>query len=738
MKLFIALMISLLCYLPFHAQSTLHIPKLNGEEPKLDGDLFEDVWNNLEFTELHMINPYDDRAPSERSYFKIAYSDKYLYFASFNYDSTPELIQSTSKKRDELQLNNDWCGILLDSYNDNENALSFCTTPAALRLDYQVINDGEGDFPANIDWNAIWEVETMKTEEGWFAEFRIPLSTLRYQLIDDKVVLWFSAFRFIARKSEWSTYPDIPNKWGFWSWAKVSQFQDAQLEGVKAVNPFYFSPYILGGYQQSFELNDAPDYTKMEIWKREIGMDMKFGLAKNLTLDLTVNTDFAQVEADDQEVNLTRFSLFFPEKRQFFMERSNVFEFNFSEESRLFYSRTIGLNDGYQVPLLGGGRITGRVGDWDLGIMSLQTQINQKYYGFDETTNHTVIRSRKQLNLNKNSYAGFILNSKITPDGNKYFGYGIDAILNLKDDTYLKVVLAQTIDNETVKEYNILDPTRFLAQYEKRTFEGLSYNFNIERSGNTYDPQMGFEFRSDFSKFGHIVSYGIMPENDSKVLRSSFSVKGDYYFRNADQSLETINFTPSFNRVTKRSTELSFELPYVFDDLKDPFELSDKIKIQSGKYNNIGLAANYSTSSEKPLESNFYAFTGNFYGGWQNSFSIAPSLSIGNTWNISLNYYYYRIDFKELNEVYQNHLLRFKLWYMYSTKLSAYANVQYNSLNESFFINAKIRYNPKEGNDLYIVLNDDLNTSRFQNHPSLPFSNQRTILIKYTHTFRLR
>ena len=183
------------------AQTVVSIQKIT-TEPVLDGDPFEESWEDVEERTLFMLNPNDEMPPSERTSFKIAYSDKYLFVAGFLYDSEPNNIQSTSKRRDDMQLNNDWFGFSIDTYYDKENGLDFSTTPVGLRLDMQIFNDGQGDFPVNPDWNVMWDVETSITDQGWFAEFRIPLSSLRYQVIDGKVTMGFAAFRFIARKSE--------------------------------------------------------------------------------------------------------------------------------------------------------------------------------------------------------------------------------------------------------------------------------------------------------------------------------------------------------------------------------------------------------------------------------------------------------------------------------------------------------------------------------------------------------
>jgi hypothetical protein len=722
-----------------NAQAAVSIQKI-GSEPYLDGNPFEQSWEDVEERPLFMLNPYDELPPSERTSFKIAYSEKYLFVAGFLYDSAPDKIQSTSKRRDDMQLNNDWFGFSLDTYFDKENALDFSTTPVGLRLDMQIFNDGQGDFPVNPDWNVIWDVKTSITDKGWFAEFRIPLSSLRYQVVDGKVTMGLAAFRYIARESEWDTWPEMSNEFGFWSWAKVSNFQTVEFTEIKSVNPLYFSPYVLGGFQQEYLLNEQGSaYEREDVLQRNIGMDVKYGLAKNLTLDLTVNTDFAQVEADDQEVNLTRYSLFFPEKRQFFMERSNVFDFQFGGEGRLFYSRTIGLFDGNQIPLWGGGRLTGRMGDWDIGVLSMQTgSFEEAGERILETSNHSVLRTRRKLPLNKNSYAGFMLTSLYEKSGRHNMGLGLDAILNLTGNTYLNVKLAGTYDEESGENESLLDPTRYQLTLENRTFKGLSYVLHYERAGKNYDPAMGFEFREDFRKMGHHTTWGIIAPEKSRILRMSFGFNGDYFFRNSDNSLETLIVSPAFTMVSKNSEEMSISIPYNQDDVREGFELSDDIFIVPGLYRYVGLKAYYNTSTEKTFFTEFSAYSGTYYGGWQNSISVSPNLSVGNTWKFSGSYQFYRINFSEMNQLYQTHLVRFKAWYMYSTKLSAYANVQFNTLNNSFFINAKIRYNHREGNDLYIVFNDALNTDRMAHVPRLPISDQRTILFKYTHTFRVR
>jgi hypothetical protein len=721
------------------AQEVLHIPELDSE-PVLDGNPYEPAWEKIEAIKLVTCLPNSGAHPSQPSSFKIGYTDQYLFFAAFNYDSEPEKIQSSSKIRDEMQLNNDWCGLSLDVYLDRETALNFSTTPAALRLDMQLLNDGEGAFPANPDWNALWEVVTQTTEEGWFAEFRIPLSTLRYQVTGQKVTMGLAAFRYIPRYSEWQTYPQISDEWGFWSWAKVSRYHLAELHGVKSINPLYFSPYVLGGFQQSAGLNDeGTAYNNEHTWKREIGMDVKYGLAKNMTLDLTVNTDFAQVEADDQEINLTRYSLFFPEKRQFFMERANIFEFSFGNEGQLFYSRTIGLHEGRQVPIWGGGRLTGRAGKWDLGFMSLQTGTLADAQGETilGTKNQSVARVRRQIPLNKNSYVGFMGTSKIGTEGDYNVGAGLDAILNLSGNTYLKAAWAQTADSSVSNPLHP-DNARHEILLERRVYDGFSYGLSYERAGAAYNPGLGFEFRGDFTKIMHRTGYGVIAPAKSALARQQFTLTGTYYFRNSDGSLETAVMKPLYTFFTRNAAELYIYPTYTFDDVRDAFSLSDEITIQPGRYHNVGMAADYFTSAEKMYYASFSAYSGSYYGGWRNSFNIYQLLSLKNTWRFELDYYFYHINFRETEQLYRSQLIRLKLTYMYSTKLSAASYIQYNSLTRKFYINARFRYNPREGNDLYLVYNDAMNPYRKEYDPVLPLTDLRAILIKYTHTFRIR
>lgn len=403
-----------------------------------------------------MHTPHFGKEPSERTEILIGYNDDCMYVAGRLYDREPSKIQIPSKKRDDMKGSNDWFGIFIDSFNDKENALAFFTTPSGLRTDFTVFNDAQGTFPYNPSWNTFWDVKTLRNNEGWFLEMALPFSSLRFQDKEGSVIMGLIAWRTIPRKNEKVTFPAIPPKWGRKSSWKPSQAREVVLEGVYSHKPLYIVPYLLGGYGQSFELNgDRTAYHRINRSTNEVGLDIKYGLTSNLTFDVTLNTDFAQAEANDQQINLTRFSLFFPEKRLFFQERSSNFNFNFEGYNRLFHSRRIGIYGGELVRIFGGARLVGRVGLWDLGCLSMQTAAIEEL----PSENFCILRLRRQV-FNPYSYMGGIITNRVVMDGNYNTAYGLDGILRLFGDDYLTIKWAQTFENEQEKRSLSLEPTR--------------------------------------------------------------------------------------------------------------------------------------------------------------------------------------------------------------------------------------------------------------------------------------
>ncbi|MEW5919310.1 MAG: DUF5916 domain-containing protein, partial [Gemmatimonadota bacterium] len=313
---------------------------------QLDGVVNEPAWEAVEPIPMFMFSPGFLAPLTERTEVRIGHDDRYLYVAGKLYDSDVAKIRTNTFYRDAYS-GDDLLAVVVDSYNDYETAVWFVTNPAGARNDRAVSNDAVfsgGVNAMNSDWNSHWEVATSKNEQGWYAEFRIPFSTLGFQAKSDEVAMGMIIYRFIARKNERQLFPAIDPKWGGLAFAKPSQAQRVVLRQVRQSKPVYITPYLLGGGRQTAQLNESgggPAFwsTSARQWG-DVGGDIRYSPTSNLALDLTVNTDFAQVEADDQQINLTRFPLFFPEKRQFFQERASTFTFATGGSSdRLFHSR---------------------------------------------------------------------------------------------------------------------------------------------------------------------------------------------------------------------------------------------------------------------------------------------------------------------------------------------------------------------------------------------------------------
>jgi hypothetical protein len=334
------------------SQETVKIKRITNPID-FDGIPNDTTWKTLDLFTMTMHKPnYGDR-PSEKSEVRIGYDNEFLWIGASLYMEDASKIFAVTKKRDEMLFGYDAFGIMLDTYNDKENSLAFFTTPTGSRSDFAVFNDAAGGGPdpfaaMNTSWNTFWDVKITRDDKGWYVEMRIPFSSLKFKPENDKVFMGLIISRNISANNETDTYPAIDPKYGFLATYKPSLAQTIELEGTRPSRPVYISPYVIGGFSRDWSFNEEETgYVKEDNPQYNAGIDIKYNINSNLTLDLTANTDFAQVEADDQQVNLTRYSLFFPEKRMFFQERSSLFDFSLGGHSdNLFYSRNIGIADG--------------------------------------------------------------------------------------------------------------------------------------------------------------------------------------------------------------------------------------------------------------------------------------------------------------------------------------------------------------------------------------------------------
>lgn len=741
LKKFLFLAVIIFSMISVQAQDLVSIPRIQGEI-RFDGTVNDPCWQNIEPLPMVMHTPIFGNQPTEKSEVMICYDDTYIYVGARLFDSEATKMLITSKKRDEGSNSNESLSIVFDSFNDKENALVFSTTPSGLRTDLAVLNDAMASNPRNppfnTSWNTFWDVKTTQDESGWFLEMRIPFSSMRFKEDNGKVIMGLICFRRIAHKNEVDIFPAIPPDWGAFSTYRVSKANEVSFDGIKSKKPFYVTPYLLAGYQQDNFLNEAGTVYDMKgSPKLNAGLDVKYGITNNLTLDATLNTDFAQVEADDQQINLTRFSLFFPEKRSFFQERSSIFNFGFEGQSSIFYSRQIGLNKGEQVPILGGGRITGMAGKWDIGFLDLQTQ------SFDPSDtaqsslpseNFGVLRLRRQI-INSNSYVGGILTSRIGMDGSYSTAYGVDGIFKILKNDYLNIKLAQVM----VANYNntpfSLDPTRLFLNWIRFNDKGLGYDFTYTRSGKDFKPSMGFQQRRDYSYYAGSLQYGWLPGATSPLMNHKFELNEEMYYSNSTGDAQTANTELAYKFNFKQGFGGMVSILNSYENVEREFNFSENASVPVGKYNFTQFVAHVNTSESKTLSLGIDGYAGTFYDGNRLTVGLEPLWNIGSSLQLGLAYEYNHVNFPLRDQAFTGNIARFKTLLMFTTKLSINAFVQYNSTENSLSTNFRLRYNPREGNDFYVVLNEGRSTYRDLEDPRLPAFNNRSILLKYTYTF---
>lgn len=710
-----------------------------GGPVELDGLSFEPAWQSVEPYVPSQYEPNNGTPPTERTEMLIAYDEEYLFLALRAYDREPEGIRANTLYRDRLS-SDDHFEILIDSYNDNETGMLFNSNPRGHRREAAISNDASGGGIAsggwiNVNFNTYWDVETVIADSGWFSEMRIPFSSLRFQPREDgTVIMGLTLQRKIVRKDERVVFPPV-ERVSSWAFLKPSLAQKFLLEGVESDLPVYITGYGLGGAGETAgqeEAGAAWEYDRDVT--REIGADVKYQFANNAALDLTLNTDFAQVEADDQQINLTRFSLFFPEKRQFFQERAAIFDFRTGGLSRLFHSRRIGLTEGgAPVPILGGARGAGRFGQWDIGALTMQTAES----GEQSSENFGVLRLRRKV-FNPWSYAGAMGTSRIGADGAYNFAYGLDGVFRLFGDDYLTLQWAHSFDDVRIDhpDYRPLNGGRMTVQMERRRSREWEYRSILAWAGADYDPGIGFSQRNDFTLLDNALSYTWLPPEGAWLIFHTFEMAGLTYLRNKDGSIESAQVGPRWSYGARNGTRGQAGFTLLYEDLAEPFSIGE-VEIPAGNYAFWEAEASYGESNTNRYRLGPTLQAGSFYDGWKVTVSMRPTWYVSPHLEMTGRYEYSRIRFPDRNAGLHAHLLRFRIGMALNTQASANVFLQYNSVRDALSSNIRLRYNFREGNDLWLVYNHGMNTSRHRFDPAPPFTDNRTLLLKYTCTFQL-
>ena len=697
----------------------------------MDGFPDEPAWLQIDPLPLTMYQPVYRGEMTEYSEIKVAYDDEYFYLSGKLYDSDPDNIIANTMYRDRYS-GDDTFAIILDTFNDNENARWFFVTPTGVRVDQLISKDSEGENSINRNWTTYWDTATQITDDGWSVEIRIPFSSLGFQEVNDEIIMGMIAYRWMARQSERHIFPDVAPNWsrGF---TKPSQAQKIRLSGLEYKRPIYITPYVLGGFEQMNNfMMDQQNYSKETKYTKEAGLDIKYPITNNMNLDVTINTDFAQVEADEAQVNLSRSPLFFPEKRQFFQERSGIFDFNLGGNNTLFYSRRIGLQQGRPVRIYGGARIAGNTGKWEIGALNMQTESLSELQLPGE--NFGVYRARRDL-INDNSYVGGIVTSRLGTDGSFNVGVGTDFIYNYSGSHFIDFKYAATFDDQFSEPVNPFSNSIIRLFLQKQSSRGLFYRFTAKRAGERYIPAMGFESRFDYSMIDARLAYGYFNESDSAIRIVTPTIRYFVTTRNEDFSVESMLIENDWKVNFKNNSDFSITANWWFENLKNPLFFSDDVFVEPGDYSFYGIKFNYGMSNAKLLRTDISGSISTFYDGSQISFGISPTWNQSKFFEISGGVEFNLVEFPDRDQKEFLNIFRLRSIIALNTKVSLQLLSQYNYLARRLGTNARFRYNFREGNDFWIVYSETSNTHLDRTIPSLPRFNNRVLLVKYSYTF---
>tara|TARA_R110000850_G_scaffold254_15_gene1871 strand:+ start:1520 stop:3367 length:1848 start_codon:yes stop_codon:yes gene_type:complete len=569
-------------------------------DPMIDGNILKDeVWQKIKpFGGLLQSQPNYGQMASERTEIRIAYTEHTFYLAVVCYDSDPDGLVVSDARRDALLDNTDAFLFIVDTYKDNQNGFIFGTNSLGVEYDAQVDNEGQGNQNTNrqqggtiggfnLNWDGSWKVRTSVHDEGWSAEFAIPLRTIRFQPGKD----WGINFRRNIRKTNeivyWSPMPI-----GF-NLNRLSLAGTLTGLNLKTPRNLKVIPYVLGQLAKDFEANDPK-----AKFTPEVGGDIKFSITPSLTLDLTYNTDFAQVEVDEQQVNLDRFNLFFPEKRPFFLENAGLFSVGSPGEVDLFFSRRIGIgDDGNIVPIIGGARLSGKLDRTNVGLLTMFT--DEVEDAGIQKNNFTVARVNHEFKGRSALGAAFINRSGIGVDDDFNSTIALDGKLGLGRKARMTGFYARTNGPmDTINEHSF----RLKTDYIWNSWEiGGGYT----EVGEGFNPEVGFLQRSAFRKPEARILYHYRPKNENSVileLRPHISYNSFWNF----EGFQETSYTHIDNHWEfKSGMEIHTGLNLTTEGVLDPFEISDGVTVLPGTYRHSESQLVFFTNKSNPVSVNF-------------------------------------------------------------------------------------------------------------------------------------
>ena len=714
--------------------------------PVLDGAVLDDpAWADAPAaTGFVQTQPDEGRPASERTEVRIVYTGDTLYFGVVCYDSDPSSIIVTDSRRDSSLADSDSFQLILDTFLDRQNGFIFGTSPSGQEYDGQLVNEGAGGSGMgfggqtrgagggfNQNWDGVWQVRTAISDVGWTAEFAIPFRTLRFPAGREQT--WGVNFqRNIRRRNEQAYWAPLPRQYDLF---RVSLA--GQLGGVRAPEGLWrtlqMTPYVIG---ETVNRIDRPDGRTLALG--DFGGDLKYGVTSGLALDLTYNTDFAQVEVDDQQINLDRFQLFFPEKRPFFLENAGAFTvtnsggaaFNDPGQTELFFSRRIGIGQaGQAIPILGGARLSGRVSeDVTVGFLNMQTEA---VGSGTPANNFTVARLRHDL-PNRSSIGGLLVNRQATGPlagtDNHNRTYAFDGRWGFGQNGLVSGFAART---ET--------PLRDGRRFDQDHAFDLAFDYNTEawrlragamEMGRDFNPEVGFVRRTGFRKVdAGIFNTSRPPANRLRIQEMQPHVTFNRFWDIETGFIETsllhMDNAWEFEDSSRAITAWNIRKEGVTRE----FSISG-VPVIPGSYDWHEINLNYTSDRSAPMGYGFRFQKSGFFGG--NLLVAGPTFNFrrGEALNVELRWTRNYIDLPA--GYVETDLSSSRIAYNFSPRVFTQALVQYNDSARRWSVNLRFGWLQEGNTGLFFVYNQSDGLGDF----ILPGSG-RSVILKYTHLFDL-
>ncbi len=693
------------------------------ENLDVDGRLDEPYYSQiLPITGFVQQEPNDGEPSTERTEAWVFFDDDNLYVSARNWDSQPDRMIANEMRRDSGGiLQNENFGVLIDTFYDRRTGYLFQANLLGGQRDSTVTEPRQ-----DLTWSTVWDVRTARFDEGWTIEFAIPFKSLRYDSRPEQI--WGLNLRRIIRwKNEWTYMAPIPaylQSFGIFYISLAATLVDVETppRGID----LEVKPYAISGIRTDH--GASPPY--VNDVDGDVGLDVKYGLTDSLTLDATYNTDFAQVEEDTQQVNLTRFNQFFPERREFFLENQGLFRFGSATASNntpiMFFTRRIGLNNGRPVPIAGGVRLTGRVGATAFGVLNIQSREDDP--SRSEPTNFSILRMKRDI-LDRSSFGVMYTRRDETSTTGAATGetWGVDGLYSISPAVNLDGFYART-EKAGVSG----DTASYLTRFD---YVADRYGLQLEhlKVGAQFNPEVGFLRRTDFVRDFAQARFSPRPaEGTLPGIRRFVFQAGIEYIENNGGRLDFREQLGEFGIEFFNSDRLNVNYARNYEFIPRLFAIAEDVTVPAGGYTYQNVVASYFMGQQRRVSGTVFFEHGSLYGGTKQTLGmsggrveISPQFTLEPS--VSLNW------LSLPGGDFTSSVITERTTYTFTPRMFVSALTQYNTSSRTLSINARFRWEYSPGSELFVVYSDARDTEDMGGF--LPVVN-RAFVVKINRLFR--